>query len=63
MSNAKAPKPKIYHRAKKMNALGQVSALCFVRPRPIDLKRASWTLRDEDTTCPKCRKLIDEKAA
>lgn len=60
----KAPKPRVYHRAKKMNAAGQVSARCFVKPRPINLKRrVSWTLRDQDTTCPKCLKIIAAKVS
>ncbi len=53
-----APKPKIYHRAKYMSAAGGVSALCHAKPRPIDIKKQSWTIVDEHVTCPKCRKLL-----
>jgi hypothetical protein len=45
---------KIYHRAAKVRANGDVSALCFKRPRRIDLAKASWTNRDEAVTCPRC---------
>lgn len=51
------PKPKIYHRAYLMSAQG-VSALCFRRPRSIDLRRATWTNRDEAVTCKKCLAII-----
>ena len=54
---------KIYHRADKMDPDGNVSALCFKRPKAIDLSKASWTIRDEAVTCPKCRKIIQERTA
>lgn len=53
---------KIYHRAKYLNAEGQVSALCYKRKRPIDLTRESWALTDKGVNCPKCLKLIADKA-
>lgn len=59
MSDAK---PKIVHRAGKVAMNGGVSARCFAKPRAIDLRRASWTLRDEAVTCPKCRALAEEGA-
>ena len=46
---------KIYHKAGKTNANGDVSALCFPIPHAINLKRELWTLRDESVTCKKCR--------
>lgn len=46
--------PKMYHRADKVNEKGNVSALCFKRPRGVDLKRALWTSSDESVTCPRC---------
>jgi hypothetical protein len=52
------PYKKTYHMAAKINALGDVSALCFKAPRAIDLKRASWTNRPEAVTCPKCKRLL-----
>ena len=51
-------RPKIYHKAKLIRGDGAVSALCFSRPRAIDLSKASWTNRDEAVTCEKCRKLL-----
>lgn len=53
----KAPRKKLVHRAKHVNAGGQVSALCFKRRHAIDLKRASWTIDDYAVTCRRC---IDE---
>ncbi len=52
------PQVRIIHRAAKINSSGDVSALCFSRPRAIDMKRASWVLRDETVTCPRCLSLI-----
>jgi hypothetical protein len=53
-----APKPKLYHRAKLVDPDGRVSPLCAGdKPRAIDLRRASWTLRPEAVTCPRCRRL------
>jgi len=54
------PYEKIFHRADKCNDKGQVSALCFAHPRPINLKKALWTLQDEAVTCAKCLKIIKE---
>ena len=50
---------KIYHRAAGFNERGGVSALCFSRPREINLRVASWTIRDDAVTCPKCRKILE----
>lgn len=41
------------HMAAKMSELG-VSALCSLMPRPINLRRASWTNRSEAVTCTRC---------
>jgi hypothetical protein len=49
---------KKYHRADKSDGRGNVSALCFKRPRPIDLSRALWTTDDRAVTCKKCIALI-----
>jgi hypothetical protein len=52
------PNPKIYHFAAKINERGDVSALCFAKPRPINLRVASWTNRRTAVTCPKCRRIL-----
>lgn len=41
------------HRARKVNNAG-VSALCFKTDQAINLRVASWTLRDEAVTCNRC---------
>jgi hypothetical protein len=56
----RAPKPKIIHRAGKIRPDGAVSARCFVRPRPINLRLSTWTIRDLAVTCPKCLEIINE---
>ncbi len=48
------PTVKPYHRASLINARGGVSALCFAKPRSINLTRALWTNRDEAVTCQAC---------
>lgn len=50
----------LLHRAKHFanDDTGRVSALCFKRPRAIDMKRASWTTCDAAVTCRRCRDLI-----
>ena len=52
------PPTRMYHRGDKVDEKGRVSALCFAEPRPIDMRRASWTLADAFVTCPKCAALI-----
>lgn len=52
------PPTRTYHRAALINANGGVSALCFSRPRAIDMKRATWTTQDSAVTCHKCRALM-----
>lgn len=49
---------KIYHLAGKCRADGAMSARCFKRPRPIDLRVASWTFLPEQVTCDACRFII-----
>jgi hypothetical protein len=46
------------HRGVGINTAGNVTALCFARPRAISLRLASWTNRDEAVTCKKCLKLL-----
>ena len=53
---------KIYHKATQVNSSGGVSALCFHKPKAINLARASWTLRDDQVTCKKCQRLINSVA-
>ena len=53
----------VYHIAKHIRADGAVSALCYKRPRAINLQRGqSWVLEAERATCPKCRKLARSTA-
>jgi len=50
---------KKYHMADKIGLSGEVSAICFKKPRAINLKVATWTLRSEAVTCEKCLRLIE----
>jgi hypothetical protein len=45
---------KKYHMVDKVNPRGDISALCFRKPHPIDLKIALWTIRKEAVTCEAC---------
>jgi len=45
---------KIVHMAKQMNNAGEVSPECANKPRKINLKISTWTLRWEAVTCPNC---------
>lgn len=54
---------RLTHKAAQVDMNGRVSALCFMAVRPINMKRATWTLRDEAVTCPKCRGWIIRNAA
>ena len=61
MSNDECPKmppARMYHRADKINDKGGVSALCFTKPRTINMRRESWTMTDASVTCPKCMALM-----
>lgn len=49
---------RVVHRGGWVNSKGQVSALCFKRPRAIDMKRATWVGHDDAVTCPKCVAVI-----
>ena len=60
---AAAVKPKVRHRAGLMRDDGAVSALCFKTPHAINLKRATWTNRDEAVTCQKCLAVIARKVS
>ena len=50
-----------YHRAHLIDSNGHCSALCYQRPRLIDLRKALWTIRDEAVTCRKCLNKIAER--
>lgn len=52
------PPTRMRHRGDKIDPKGRVSALCFPKPRAIDMKRATWVMTDDAVTCPKCRALI-----
>ena len=52
------PKSRPVHRAAKINGDGNVSPLCAKTPRAINLRMATWTLRDDAVTCPRCAALI-----
>lgn len=53
---------KVYHFAAKFNAEGGVSALCYQRPRRINLaKGQSWTITPRFVTCPRCRRALRER--
>lgn len=49
---------RLVHMAAGLSRNGDVSARCYRRPRPINLKRATWTLRLSAVTCPRCKKII-----
>ncbi|CAB4190032.1 hypothetical protein UFOVP1193_30 [uncultured Caudovirales phage] len=52
------PNAKIYHMASKINQDGGVSALCYAKPKAINLRSASWTNRRTAVTCPKCQRIL-----
>lgn len=47
----------LVHRADKIGPNGEICALCFDEPHPIDVRpgsRITWSLRDASTNCPAC---------
>jgi plasmid maintenance system antidote protein VapI len=50
---------KKYHKAAKFRSDGAVVALCFKRPRAINLAHSLWTIRDAAVTCPKCLRILN----
>ncbi|KKL62866.1 hypothetical protein LCGC14_2180880, partial [marine sediment metagenome] len=40
------------------NQHGGVSALCFSKPRAINLNVARWTILPEHVTCKKCKRML-----
>jgi hypothetical protein len=51
------------HMAAKVRSDGGVSPLCAVRPRSIDVRRATWTLQPDAVTCPRCLARLPAKNA
>ena len=52
--------PRPVHLAKKIRPDGAVSPQRAKTPRALNLKVATWTLREEAVTCRKCLDLIAE---
>lgn len=51
-------KPYTRHMASKVAPNGDVSALCFVKPRAINYLRSTWTSREDAVTCRKCKAIL-----
>lgn len=49
---------KTAHMAAKCTDKGQVSALCYSRPRAINLRLTTWTIRRDAVTCPRCKAIL-----
>jgi hypothetical protein len=49
---------KTIHMAHMVSENGEVSALCYAKLRPIDLKTSTWTNRPEAVTCTQCKRAI-----
>jgi hypothetical protein len=45
---------RIAHKAVKFAPNGDASALCSDKPRAINMRSATWVLRDEAVTCKRC---------
>jgi hypothetical protein len=54
----KPAQPNVRHKAKYMDGHGNTSALCFAKPRAVDLSRETAVLVDGNVTCPKCLALM-----
>ena len=54
------PRQKIVHFGSKWSQHGDVSALCFAKPRPIQLAVSTWTICPQFVTCPKCKTLLEK---
>ncbi len=42
------------HFANLISNKGDVSPICALQPRKLNLRRETWTMRKEAVTCPKC---------
>ena len=51
---------KVYHLADLVNKNGGVSALCYKKPRAINLSQALWTINKDLVTCKKCLKKLSQ---
>lgn len=52
---------KTIHMAGMISADGDASALCYESLRPIDLAKASWSLRAGAVTCKECQTRLRER--
>jgi hypothetical protein len=54
---------KTIHMAALISPDGKVAALCAgtIAPRPINLRKASWTNREQAVTCPGCKAALTLK--
>lgn len=53
---------RIYHMAKLIGQNGEVSPLCAVWPKPIDMRKATWTIDPSAVTCRRCRAALSKQA-
>jgi hypothetical protein len=56
------PPQKPVHLASRVSPDGDVSAVCFPRPRAISLDTESWTIVPDKVTCETCKQLMQEGA-
>jgi hypothetical protein len=57
------PRKKVVHRGALITERGDVSALCYARPHPINLKMATWTIVPKAVTCPRCKAAMAKASA
>lgn len=54
------PYGKTYHLATAVRGDGRASALCYKRPRAINLRVCLWTTDPSAVTCRKCLRVMQE---
>lgn len=54
---------KTYHMASKIGPNGEVSALCFKKPRAISGRGQTWTTTKSAVTCEKCISALESEEA
>lgn len=54
------PRVRKYHYATFVRKGGAISALCFTRPRAIDMRKATWTISAAAVNCQRCLKKMAE---